>query len=139
MLLGVLVVAGGLAFLPGCGAKKPAAVVKVTSVASSPASTNESAAASSPQIYKREFVGGSSLVWTAGTGGIVYISNNSPQLPLFKFLRSETWKASAVPLRFQYTHASQPELEQQRVMYLWSADTFDFGRPLPTIEFKDYK
>ncbi len=119
--------------------RKPSQIERPFVIPALHTNVDKAVVSAASQDFRREFTEGSSLVWTAGVGGVVFISNTSPQTSIFSFLRSEAWMASAAPLQFRYVLPPNPEPEQRRVHYSWTADTFDFRRSSPVIDFKDYK
>jgi hypothetical protein len=113
-----------------------------------------------------KFPDGSSLVWTAGVGGSVHFTNATAVMPMWRFLQSATWQESSDPHYFQSAYRRsvplppdgpmgqgvrmdlrpQPSVWDVPAMQSYlqgmrsrSVDTYDFRRPLPPIDFKEYK
>ena len=141
--LAVFLVAGVLAgivtaYVLTPRAVSPGSVPVGILVAPSPSNPVPVAVVRQPGVQFK-FPDGSSLVWTTGVGGSVYFTNANALVPLWRLLQGPTWQQVFTPHNVYWKGPLDSQPPTARMNYSWSADTFDFRRPLPPIDFKDYK
>jgi hypothetical protein len=130
---------------------------------SSPSTSGPPVVLGARPIIRREFVGGVSLIWTSGVGGVFYTTNAAALVPMWHFLSSTSWTTSVAP-RIYVNGKLVAEPPDFGIRSTWverldapasgdaaamdsyvhrmrgrNVDTYDFRHPPPPVNLKDLK